>query len=364
MELIISFIGVLLTMFGSFMWLSVTLGDLQRRLETLEGKKHFEQAEQEFMQEIEHTLKSLHQQQLDLEQQRERLISELAKIKRNSIKKPKQEIYKLKLSVVPAHDPITTLAETLPEITFEAAFIDRDKKIRRETRKARQLIEILPGNVKLELIYIPGGSFMMGSNDGYNDEKPVHPVTMKSFFAGKYPVTQAQWAAVMGNNPSYFKGANRPVEHVNWHEAMAYCAKLSQLTGQHYRLLSEARWEYACRARTTTKYSFGNLITPELANYTDSDIKQTTEVGNYPTNGFGLYDMHGNVWEWCEDVWHENYHDAPTDGSTWDIGKTSKYHLVRGGAWSYGDDRLRCTDRFRLDAMSKFYNWGFRISRI
>lgn len=346
MELIFSFIGVLSTVLVGFLWLNLTLGRLKKRLEGLETKLGTQQLE---------ILFNTAQEKLQANQQQlQQMIEQFEGLR--------QEIRKFQRTVQ-TDDSIATLAETLPEITFEAAFIDRDKKIRRETRKARQLTEILPGNVKLELIYIPGGSFMMGSNDGYQNEKPLHPVTLKSFFAGKYPITQAQWKAVMGNNPAYFKGKNHPVENVNWHEAMEYCTKLSQLTGQQYCLLSEARWEYACRARTATQYSFGDFLMPELANYQQSDIKQTTDVGTYPANGFGLYDMHGNVWEWCEDAWHENYDNAPSDGHTWEEEAASKYHLLRGGAWSYGDDRLRCADRLRQDAMSRFYTWGFRISR-
>jgi len=256
------------------------------------------------------------------------------------------------------------LAETLPEITFETAFIDNNKNIRRETRKARQLVEILPNNVKLEMIYVPGGTFMMGSED-YDDEKPIHQVTLKPFLVGKYPVTQAQWEAIMGSNPSGFKGANRPVETVTWDDAMQCCAKLSQLTGQQYRLLSEAQWEYACRAGSVTKYSFGEIITPELANYRENGIKQTTEVGKYPANGFGLYDIHGNVWEWCEDVSHGNYNKAPVDGSPWVVGGSSNKYLIRGGSWTSNDHGLRCATRVRSrDGTRGCDDGGFRISRV
>lgn len=309
-------------------------------------------------------LVKMQKQHADFEQQREQIISEIAKLKNDALEELKQEVAKLKQSVVQPSDPITALAETLSEITFETAFIDNNKNIRRETRKARQLVEILPNNVKLEMIYVPGGTFMMGSYDEANNEKPAHPVTLKPFFVGKYPVTQAQWEAIMGSNPSKFKGANRPVEMVTWDDAMQCCARLSQLTGHPYRLLSEAQWEYACRAGSVTRYSFGEIITPELANYNTSGIKQTTDVGKYPANAFGLYDMHGNVWEWCEDVWHENYVGAPSDGGAWMVGGDSKYYLLRGGSWYYNANNLRCANRNRYDSTLRYHTGGFRISRV
>jgi len=301
-------------------------------------------------------------QPAELEQQREKVTSEIAKIKSDALKELQQEVVKLKQSVQ-LRDPVTALVETLPEITFETAFIDDNKNIRRETRKARQLVETLPNNVKLEMIYVPGGTFMMGSNES-DSEKPIHPVTLQPFFVGKYPVTQAQWEAIMGNNPSKFKGANRPVETVTWDDAMQCCAKLSQLTGQQYRLLSDAQWEYACRAGSVTKYSFGEIIMPALANYDASGIKQTTDVGKYPANAFGLYDMHGNIWEWCEDVWHGNYQGAPADGSAWMAGGDLNRHLIRGGSWYNYVNNLRCAYRYRIDTTLRNHKWGFRISRV
>ncbi|MFO5440741.1 MAG: SUMF1/EgtB/PvdO family nonheme iron enzyme, partial [Dolichospermum sp.] len=172
------------------------------------------------------------------------------------------------------------------------------------------LTEDLGNGVKLEMIAIPGGTFWMGSPtneaERNNDEGPQHQVTVPSFFMGKYPLTQAQYQAIIGNNPSYFKGNNRPVERVIWNDAVTFCQKLSQKTGKNYRLPSEAEWEYACRAGTKTPFSFGDNITPDLVNY-DGNYpyksapkgkyrEQTTDVGTFPPNAFGLYDMHGNVW--------------------------------------------------------------------
>ena len=177
--------------------------------------------------------------------------------------------------------------------------------------------EDLGNGITLDLVKIPGGRFQMGALAGKEGrsgaEGPQHSVTVPEFWLGKYAVTQAQYQAVMGANLSRFteNGANRPVEKVSWQEAVAFCEKLSQQTGRTYRLPSEAEWEYACRAGTTTPFHFGATMTTDLANYngnyTYGDgpkgmyLERTTEVGSFPPNAFGLYDMHGNVWEWCAD---------------------------------------------------------------
>jgi formylglycine-generating enzyme required for sulfatase activity len=239
--------------------------------------------------------------------------------------------------------------------------------------------EDLGNGVKLEMIAIPGGTFWMGSpaNEAErgDNESPQHQVTVPSFFMGKYPLTQAQYQAIMGKNPAYFKGNNRPVENVSWDDAVRFCQKLSQRTGKNYRLPSEAEWEYACRAGTKTPFSFGDNITTDLVNYNGNYPyksapkgkyrEQTTDVGTFPPtfppNPFGLYDMHGNVWEWCEDDWHENYIDAPTDGSAWNSQSGSNTKLLRGGSW---DDLARyCRSAARNGDSRDFrYNYdGFRV---
>jgi len=251
---------------------------------------------------------------------------------------------------------------------FDVITVDETgEEIKRVRGKNYQKVYDLGNGVKVELVYIPAGEFMMGSPDGEgdSDEHPRHKVVIaKPFYMGKYPVTQEQWEAVMGNNPSYFKGKKFPVEQVSWNDAKEFCKKLSERLGEKLDLPSEAMWEYTCRAGTTTKYSFGDIITSELANYWASEIKQTTEVGKYPANAFGLYDMHGNVWEWCEDVWHENYNGAPTDGSAWVKGGNSNKHLLRGGSWDNDDDYLLCASRNGVGTTFRNYFWGFRFSKM
>jgi formylglycine-generating enzyme required for sulfatase activity len=259
--------------------------------------------------------------------------------------------------------------------------------------KALHYIENLPNQVRLEMVLIPSGSFMMGALESEkgsrNNERPQHEVTVPAFFMGKYPITQAQWKEVaslpqinrkLNPDPSYFKGDNRPVESVSWSDAVEFCQRLSQHTKREYRLPSEAQWEYACRGRTTTPFHFGETITTELANYRGTDNEkykwsgsygqgpkgiyreETTEVGSFGVgNDFGLYDMHGNVWEWCEDDWHSDYQGAPTDGSAWiDNENDNHYHMLRGGSWDYNP--VYCRSAFR----NNYYyddndNVGFRV---
>jgi formylglycine-generating enzyme required for sulfatase activity len=199
---------------------------------------------------------------------------------------------------------------------------------------------------------------------------------------GKYPVTQAQWKAVaalpqikQSLNPdvSRFKGANRPVEKVSWRDAVEFCARLSAKTGRDYRLPSEAQWEYACRAGTTTPFHFGETITSKLANYDGnytyvSGIKgecrqETTVVGSFQVaNAFGLYDMHGNVYEWCYDTWHENYQGAPSDGSVWESGGDDNYRMLRGGCWSNSPTDCRSAKRRKSNTVARREFYGFRVA--
>jgi formylglycine-generating enzyme required for sulfatase activity len=220
--------------------------------------------------------------------------------------------------------------------------------LQRYSLSAQYFTENING-VELDMVSIPGGTFKMGSPETEEDrsdrEGPQHQVTVPSFFMGKYAVTQAQWQMVADRipkvkidldlKPSKFDGPQLPVEQVSWLDAVEFCDRLSHHTGRTYRLPSEAEWEYVCRAGTTTAFHFGDTIATELANY-DYKLETTTAVGSYNVaNRFGLYDMHGNVDEWCQDDWHDNYEGAPIDGSAWVDGdrKEDSSKLLRGGSW-------------------------------
>jgi formylglycine-generating enzyme required for sulfatase activity len=215
----------------------------------------------------------------------------------------------------------------------------------------------------IEMVEIPGGTFLMGSReedkDSFSNEYPQHEVIVPAFLMGKYPITQYQYEAVMGDNPSNFKGANRPVECVSWFDAVVFCQKLSQQSGKDYRLPSEAEWEYACRAGTTTSYYFGESLDKNQANF---DSGSTTDVGHYPPNDFGLYDMHGNVWEWCLDHWHGHYQGAPTDGKAWTTGGYANTRIMRGGSWNHYPRRCRSASRLWYEPDNQSNYIGFRIA--
>ncbi len=337
--------------------------------------------------------------------------------------------------------------EKLQQWTFETPTVNRRGEITKTTTyTASYFAETLTDGVELEMVAIPGGTFTMGSpereKDSYDNERPQHDVTLQPFFMGKYPVTQAQWKAIASRtdlkverdldlDPSRFKEDpspsdfklqtsdfadphqpplergekaktrwDRPVENVNWYEAVEFCQRLSKLTGREYRLPSEAQWEYACRGVTEPlnlengesypPFYFGETITGQLANYRASRTyadepegersKETTPVGQFPPNPFGLYDMHGNVWEWCADEWHENYENAPTDGSAW-IDSNQQENVkaenqpnsaendenqvnspLRGGSWDSNPDY--CRSAIRLDTDRRDYRFdyvGFRV---
>jgi formylglycine-generating enzyme required for sulfatase activity len=262
--------------------------------------------------------------------------------------------------------------------TFEIITVDKYGKLtNKQSGKAYQKEEDLGKGVKLEMVYIPAGSFMMGSpsgpGEGDDNQRPQHQVTIaQPFYLGKYPITQEQWQAVMGYNPSHFKGAKLPVENVSWNDAVYFCKKLSRKTGKIYRLPSEAEWEYACRAGTITPFYFGETITPDLVNYEGNGSygsgpkglyrEKTTYVGSFPPNAFGLYDMHGNVWEWCSDRSHSNYNGAPSDGSSWETGGISDHRERRGGSWGWAAGSCRAIDRIGYSAGIRKSDIGFRVA--
>ncbi len=268
---------------------------------------------------------------------------------------------------------------TLPELqSFEFNVVKVDetgKLIKRWRRKADIFIQNLSGEINLEMVSIPGGSFIMGSsrNEGDTDERPQHIVTLKPFFMGKYPITQAQWKAgaslpqvnrSINPNPSKFKGAILPVENVSWYEVEEFCARVREKTGREYRLPSEAEWEYACRSGTSTPFNFGKSINTELVNCNiDSDRPiQPKPVGSSGlANDFGLYDMHGQVWEWCADPWHKNYDSAPTDGSVWQSGGDIHRRVLRGGSWSFSPYSCRSASRSWNEPEGGLRMCGFRL---
>jgi formylglycine-generating enzyme required for sulfatase activity len=237
-------------------------------------------------------------------------------------------------------------------------------------------MESLGNAVPLEMVAIPGGSFTMGALENeYKskpDERPLHRVTIKPFYMSKYAITQSQYLSLMGNNPSDFPGRNRPVENVSWYDAQQFCINLSQRTGKTYRLPSEAEWEFACRAGTTTPFYCGETITTDLANYIGIYVYRnetpgknreiTTEVGSFPPNPFGLYDMHGNVWEWCEDVYHDSYNGLPTDGTAWiEPQEQNRPRSIRGGSLNTQAWHCRSASRFQFDPYGIADGIGFRV---
>ncbi|HBH71925.1 MAG TPA: formylglycine-generating enzyme family protein [Synechococcales bacterium UBA10510] len=260
--------------------------------------------------------------------------------------------------------------------------------------RIRQLAyrELLAPGVELILMRIPAGSFLMGSAEEEEgsraNERPLHRVQVGEFLMGRTPVTQAQWRAVaewepkegekpwgmqLDPDPSRFKGANRPVEKVRWAQAREFCRPLRQRTGKNYHLPSEAQWEYACRADTTTPFHFGATLTTALANYNSiysygdgpkgAYRQKTVEVASFPGNAWGLHDMHGNVWEWCADHWHDTYNGAPADGSPWINDKSNdvRRRLLRGGSWDYDPGACRSAYRLSDHPDYRLSDVGFRV---
>ena len=220
----------------------------------------------------------------------------------------------------------------------------------------------------MEFVYVPGGCSKMGSTLS-KSEQPVHEVCLKGFWMGKYEVTQAQWKTIMGNNPAAFKDANRPVETVSWNDVQEFLRKLNATVETHgraslqFRLPSEAEWEYAARARKPTTYSFGDdkSALGEYAWYAANSGNKTHPVGEKKPNDFGLYDIHGNVYEWCADLWHENYMGAPTDGSAWGDVSDGEEMVKRSGAWNTEAFYFYRATRYKRNPAYRSSNIGFRV---
>lgn len=246
-------------------------------------------------------------------------------------------------------------------------------------------LDALGDALPLDMLLIRGGKFTMGSPtdepERADDEGPQHGVTVPSFLMGRYPVTQAQWKVVAGLEqvnqvldpaPSKFKGDNHPVEQVSWHDAVEFCQRLARYTGRPYRLPTEAEWEYACRAGTRTPFAFGKTLTPEIANYDGNytynggpegeDRRKTTPVDHFAVaNAWGLCDMHGNVYEWCQDHWHDSYKGAPEDGSAWLSDNEDARRVIRGGSWSLSPGFCRSAYRFIINSDDRVDLIGFRV---
>jgi formylglycine-generating enzyme required for sulfatase activity len=269
---------------------------------------------------------------------------------------------------------------------FEEPLIELSSRnpVSLRNRVSKPFAEVMP----LRLMAIPSGKFWMGSPESeegrWSDgrEGPRHQVSVEPFFISQFPITQAQWRFVAWERrgegeielelePSYFKGDDLPVEQVSWYEAVEFCQRLSELTGRYYRLPTEAEWEYACRGDTTTPFYFGATVTRDLANYTASITyaqapegeyrEKTTPVGQFLPNTFGLYDMHGNVREWCLDRWHGNYESGPMDGSAWLTEHEGANRVVRSGSWNCIPRYCRSACRNDLSPGLRSYDFGFRV---
>ena len=258
--------------------------------------------------------------------------------------------------------------------------------VKKSRAQARRFVDPLTDDLTLEMVAIPGGTFLMGSSESepkrLSSESPQHEVSVPDFFMGRYPVTQAQWRFVanlpqvnrgLSSAPSNFKGALLPVEKVSWHDTVEFCDRLSVHTDRAYRLPTEAEWEYACRAGTVTPFCFGDMILTEVANYNGGYAYadgpkgkyrgKTTSINEFDVaNAFGLSDMHGNVLEWCQDHWHDNYEGAPTDGSAWLMDDEEARRVIRGGSWDDLPWYCRSAYRYFHTPDFRYYRLGFRVS--
>lgn len=296
---------------------------------------------------------------------------------------------------------------------FEHILLDSQGQVRsRQIEQRSRYREILAEGIDLEMVAIPGGQLWMGATLGERGatatQKPQHLVAIAPFYLGRYPITQAQWLAVascpkvkrtLPLRPSNFVGDRRPVEQITWYEALEFCDRLSQISGRRYRLPSEAEWEYACRAlpvpptstaeessdhHQSPPFHWGETLTTDWANYSGvdweylgkicsqgaygsgplgEDRRETTAVDELGgANAWGLSDLHGNVREWCQDVWHKTYEGAPRDGSAWETDGETEQRVVRGGSWNGGPSKCRSAARAKFEAEASFYDVGLRVA--
>jgi formylglycine-generating enzyme required for sulfatase activity len=238
-------------------------------------------------------------------------------------------------------------------------------------KKTNNFTQVLTsGNIGLQMQYIPSGEYIMGNdNSDFLSELPTRLIQIPSFYVSNFLITQLQYHALTDINPAKFVNLSNPVETVSFFEAIEYCKILSRKTGKRFRLLSEAEWEYACRAGTSTNYSFGNIINTNLCCYSPISKNEkrqygTVPVGLYNSNAFGLHDMHGNVWEWCADNWHRDYKDAPITHEAWmdtkELDISSR--IIRGGAWNEPDSRCRSSFREKVQSDIRINSIGFRVA--
>jgi sulfatase modifying factor 1 len=221
-------------------------------------------------------------------------------------------------------------------------------------------------DLSMEMLWVKPGTFEMGSSSGGSEETPQAVTLTQGFHLGKHEVMQAQWEKVMGSNPSSYKGADRPVETVSWTDVTSFCERLTELerkagrlpAGMAYQLPTEAQWEYACRAGTTTAFSFGDELTAKDANF-DKNVGETTDVGKYPANAWGFHDMHGNVWEWTADWWG----GFPTGAVSDPVGPAvGSGRVLRGGSWNFSALNARSAYRLGTGPAGSVINLGFRLS--
>jgi formylglycine-generating enzyme required for sulfatase activity len=259
-------------------------------------------------------------------------------------------------------------------IEFETPCVNEKGEIIEWTHQtAEQFTEELGSGVKLEMLVIPSGIYQMGSPRHYGnaDEHPQHLVTIKSFLMSRFLITQAQWKAIIGKlPPCRFKGDQLPIERASWEEAQKFCQLLSKKKDKNYHLPNEAQWEYACRAGSNLPFSFGATLTTELANYVGEHTYRqespgvyrhcTTKQGIFPPNAFGLFDMHGNLWEWCADNWLDDYSAAPRDGSAYQS-RNSTYRVARGGSWHEPPENCRSATRICFLQSEADEVIGFRV---